>query len=82
MSAELQVSLVTAVCVLALAVFSHWFLPVPMSFVLQFAPVWVYIVFVLGAGRRRAAGKARGDALLWSTTIVLVTIAIAVVSAL
>jgi hypothetical protein len=79
---DLQVSLVTAVCVLALAVFSRWFLPVPMSFLLQLAPVWIYIVFVLGAGRRRATGEESQDPLLWSTTIVLVTVAVAVVSAI
>jgi len=79
---DLQVSLVTAVCVLALAVFSRWFLPLQMSFLLQLAPVWVYIVFLLGAGRRREAGEESRDPLLWSTTIVLVTVAVAVVSAI
>jgi len=82
MSGDLLVSLVTAVCVLALAVLSRWFLPTPMSFVLQFAPVWVYIVYFLSARRRPSAGEIGRDSKIWSATIVLVTMAVAVVSAI
>jgi hypothetical protein len=82
MSGDFLVSAVTAVCVLALAVLSRWFLTAPISFVLQFAPVWVYIVYVLSAGRRRSSGEINRDSKVWSATIVLVTMAVAVVSAI
>jgi len=82
MSADLLVSLVTAVCVLALAVLSRWFLPRPISFLLQFAPVWVYIAYFLSAGRKRAPREVSSSSKVWSLTIVLVTVAVAVVSAI
>ena len=79
MGNDLAVSLVTAVCILALAVIPKWILDVQLDFISQYAPVWVYIVYVITRGRE---SQARRKARYWSLAIALVTLAVLVIYAL
>ena len=44
---EVKVSLVTAVCILALAVIPKYVLKVQLDFITQYGPVWVYIAYII-----------------------------------
>ena len=79
MTEEVRVSLVTAACVLGLAVLSRWFLASPLDFVAQFAPIWLYVPYLATRGRK-AGSEPRGSALAWSALIIVITVAVAVVS--
>lgn len=76
---ELTVSIVTAVCILALAVVSKYFLDVELDFVSQYGPVWIYIVYVIG---KDEAKRSQRSTLFWSAAIIVATVAILVVYAI
>ncbi|KXA94866.1 hypothetical protein AKJ36_02100 [candidate division MSBL1 archaeon SCGC-AAA259I07] len=71
-SDEVKVSLVTAVCVLALAIISKNILQVELDFITQYGPVWLFITYIITRGKEKSSGKP----LIWSATIIIVTIAI------
>jgi hypothetical protein len=75
---DLTVSLVTGICILALAVVSKYFLDVELDFVSQYGPVWIYMVYVAGDKAKRS----QRSTVLWSATIVIATLAILVVYAI
>lgn len=79
LTGDLTVSLVTAVCILALAVVSKYFLDVELDFVSQYGPVWIYIVYVIGKDETR---RSQRSTLLWSATIIVATVAILAVYAI
>jgi len=79
MSEEMILSLVTAACVLALAVASKWLSARPIDLVVQFAPIWVYCAYL--ATRQRAGGGSRRRALGWSLLLVAITAAVVFVYA-
>jgi hypothetical protein len=79
MANDLAVSLVTAVCILALAVVPKWILDVQLDVISQYAPVWVYIVYVISRGR---GSQACRNPRYWSLAIALVTLAVLVIYAL
>jgi len=73
MTGDVQVSLVTALCILVLAVASKWILNVELDFVSQYAPVWVYIAYIISRNRD---GESQTRPRFWSAAIVLVTVAV------
>ena len=79
LTGDLTVSLVTAACILALAIVSKYFLDVELDFVSQYGPVWIYIVYIIG---RDEARRSKRSTLLWSATIIVATVAIMVVYAI
>lgn len=72
LSDDVKVSLVTAGCVLALAIISKNILQVELDFVTQYGPVWMFITYII----TRDKAKNSNNPLIWSAAIVLVTIAI------
>jgi len=66
---EVKVSLVTAVCILALAIISKNVLNVQLDFISLYGPVWVYI------GYTSTKDKTKNSK-YWSLVIILVTVAI------
>ena len=75
-----EVSLVTVVCILALAVISKNILHVQMDFT-QYAPIWMFVVYIITREKAKAS-KICGRPLFWSVAIVLITLAILVVYAI
>ena len=66
---EVKVSLVTAVCILALAIISKNVLNVQLDFITQYGPVWVYIAYISTKDKTKKSKY-------WSLAIILVTLAI------
>jgi len=79
MKGDLRITLVTALCILILAVLSRWILGVELDLISLYAPVWVYMGYVITRGRPAAA---RTSPNLWSLVIVMTTFAVAVIHAL
>ncbi len=77
LSNEVKVSLVTAVCILALAIILKNILHVQIDFISQYGPVWMLITYLI---TREGCEKSKicGSALL-AITIVLVTLTIFVI---
>jgi hypothetical protein len=73
MAGDVQVSLVTALCILLLAVASKWMLSVDLDFVSQYSPVWVYIVYIIS---RTGDEESHRRPQFWSAAIILVTVAV------
>lgn len=80
LSEETKVSLVTAVCILALAIISKNILHVQLDFISQYGPVWILIAYLATKGESKKSKC--GTLLFWSLAIILVTLAILVVYAL
>ena len=78
-SEGLVVSLVTGVCILALAIASKYFLDREMDFISQYGPVWVYIAYVISKGEEKETPRGT---LFWSLATFLATLAIIVIYAL
>jgi len=66
---EVKVSLVTAVCILALAIISKNVLNVQLDFISLYGPVWVYI------GYTSTKDKTKNSK-YWSLAIIIATVAI------
>jgi len=81
LSDEIKVSLVTVVCILALAIVSKNVLNVQLDFVSLYGPVWVYIAYISTREEARKS-KTCGSPLFWSLTIIFVTLAILVLYAM
>jgi hypothetical protein len=73
MTGDVQVSLVTALCIRVLAVASKWILHTELDFVSQYAPVWVYIVYIISRSRDEESHR---QPKFWSVAILLVTVAV------
>jgi len=72
---EVKVSLVTAVCILALAIISKNVLNVQLDFISLYGPVWVYIAYISIKDKPKKPEY-------WSLVIILVTLAILVLYAI
>lgn len=72
---EVKVSLVTAACILALAIVSKNVLHVQLDIISIYGPVWIYIAYVSTRGSAKKS-KWRDSTLYWSLLIVAVTAAI------
>jgi hypothetical protein len=81
LSDEAQVSLVTAICIVGLAVISKNVLHVQLDFVSLYGPVWIFIAYTISKDKARKS-KTCSSPLFWSVTIILVTVAILVVYAI
>ena len=67
---EIKVSLVTAACILGLAIISKNVLSVQLDFLSQYALSWMFIVYILTSQQSK---KIKHNALYWSVAIVAVT---------
>ncbi len=72
---ELKVSLVTAVCILALAIISKNVLNVQLDVTTLYGPVWVYMVYIITKDSVKKS-KICSNLLFWSLAIIFVTLAI------
>lgn len=75
LSNDLKVSLVTAICLLALAIVSKNVLRVQLDFISLYGPVWVYIAYIATRDKQKES-KTCGSPLFWSLAIIFVTLAI------
>ena len=78
---EIKVSLVTAVCILALAIISKNILNVQFDLISQYGPVWMLIAYLATKGTNKKS-KTCSSPLFWSLAIIFVTLAILVVYSL
>lgn len=78
LASEIKVSLVAAICVLALAIISKYSLNAELDFVSQYGPVWIYITYVI---TRNKEGKPNvcNRPLFWSLAMIIATALILVV---
>lgn len=77
LSNEVKVSLVTAVCIMALAVISRKVISIQLDFVSLYGPVWVYIAYIISTDKT----KTRSSPLFWSLAIIFATSAILILYA-
>ena len=78
---EVKISLITATCILALAVISKNVLHVQLDFVSQYGPVWILMAYI-GSKEKTKESKICGSFLFWSLAIILATLAILVLYAI
>ena len=78
---EVKVSLVTAACILALAVISKNVIHAELDFISQYAPLWMFIIYLITRQRAEKSRSGR-NTLLWSLAIVLITALVLVVYAI
>jgi hypothetical protein len=76
MTSDVQVSLVTAFCILVLAAASKWILNVELDIVSQYASVWIYFAYIISRDRD---AESHSRPRFWSAAIVLVTVAVVAV---
>jgi len=75
LSDEVKVSLVTAFCILALAIVSKNILNVQLDFISQYGPSWMFIAYIITKGEDKKS-KICCSTLFWSLAIIIVTAAI------
>jgi hypothetical protein len=71
---EVKVSLVTAACILALAVITKTILNVQLDIISQYGPVWIYIAYISTRGDKKKSNRYDSLA-FWSLLIIAVTAA-------
>jgi len=81
LSNDLKISLVTAICLLALAIVSKNFLRVQLDFISLYGPVWMYIAYIITRDKQKES-KVCSNPLFWSVAIIFVTLAILTVYAI
>jgi len=81
MSDEVKVSLVTAVCVLSLAIVSKNILSAQLDFISLYGPVWVFITYIITKDSLKNS-KIGCNPLFWSLAIIVVTAAILILYAI
>ncbi len=74
MADEIKVSLVTAACLLAIAFVSKNILNVQLDFLSQYAPLWIFIFYIISRSR------ATVSVLTWSSLIIFVTATILILN--
>jgi len=78
---ETKVSLVTAACVLLLAIVSKNILKAQLDFISLYGPVWVFIAYIITKDKVKKS-KICCSPLFWSLAILFVTLAILILYAL
>ena len=78
---EVRVSLVAAICVLALAIISKYVINAELDFVSQYGPVWIFIAYI-GTKSKKAKSRICDSSLFWSLAMIFVTVAILLIYAL
>jgi hypothetical protein len=81
LSNNVKVSLVTAVCILVLAVISRKIINVQLDFVSLYGPVWVYMAYIISRDKTKKS-KICSSPLFWSLAIIFVTLAVLIVYAI
>ncbi len=74
---EVKVSLVTTVCILALAVLSKNVFNIQLDFISQYGPVWMSMVYIITREKTKRS-KICDSPVFWSLAIVPITLAILV----
>ena len=77
LSNDVKLSLVTAVCLLVLAVVSKNILRVQLDFISLYGPFWVYIAYIISRDKQKES-----KALFWSLAIIFATLAIIILYAI
>ena len=77
LSNDVKLSLLTAVCLLALAIISKNVLRVQLDFISLYGPFWVYIAYMISRDKQKES-----KALLWSLAIIFTTLAIIILYAI
>jgi len=80
-SNDVKLSLVTAVCLLVLAIVSKNVLRVQLDFISLFGPFWVYIAYIISRGGKKES-RICSSPLFWSLAIIFVTLAILAIYAI
>ena len=80
-SDDIKVSLVTAVCILALAIVSKNILNTKLDFISLYGPVWMFILYIITKDNVKKS-KTCSNPLFWSLGIIVVTLAILLVYSL
>ena len=78
---DVILSLLTAVCLLALATISKYVLNAQLDFISLYGPAWVFIAYVITRDGAKK-GKVCGSHVFWGLAIVIVTAAILVIHAM
>jgi EamA domain-containing membrane protein RarD len=81
LSDEVKVSLVTAVCILALAIVSKNILNVQLDFISLYGPVMVFIVYIILKDNVKKS-EIGYSPLIWSLVIIFMTAAILILYSL
>jgi hypothetical protein len=81
MSDEVKVSLVTAVCVLSLAIVSKNILSAQIDLISLYGPVGVFIIYIITKDSVKNS-KIYSNPLFWSLAIIVVTAAILILYAI
>jgi len=81
LSDEAKVSLVTAGCILTLAIVSKNVLRVQLDFISSFGPVWVFIAYIITKDSVKNS-KICCNPLFWALAIIVVTAAILILYAI
>lgn len=81
LSDEVKVSLVTAVCILALAIVSKNILNVQLDFISLYGPVMVFIVYIILKDNVKKS-EIGYSPLIWSLVIIFITSAILILYAI
>jgi EamA domain-containing membrane protein RarD len=81
LSDEVKVSLVTAVCILALAIVSKNIINVQLDFISLYGPVMVFIVYIILKDNVKKS-KIYFSPLIWSLAIIFMTAAILILYSL
>ncbi len=77
---EIKVALLTAFCLILIAVLFRNFIPKPIDPLIALGPFYVLLVFLMANGKDKKAGG--GSALVWNIIILLVTFLIILINAL
>lgn len=81
LSGEIKVSLITAACLLVLAIVSKNVLRVQLDFISLYGPFWVYIAYIVSRERKKES-KVCSSPLFWSLAIIFATLAILAIYAI
>ena len=72
---DIKLSMVTAMCMLALAFISRNYLNVQLDIISQYGPVWMFLAYVITKGEQSKT-KAGRSAAFWALAIIITTMII------
>lgn len=78
---EAKLSLVTAGCILSLAIISKNILNVQLDFISLYAPVWMFIAYIITKDEVKNS-KICSNSVFWAVAIIAVTVSILILYAI